>query len=153
MSLTFDTSTVRAKLERLRDVEKLTKHALYEYGAELLHDASFDEPRPPVFTGTLRGSGAIVVNGEIVQSPEPGKGGREVLQPDVSSSKKPYSVTVSFNTAYASELHNSTSWKPRKHSGVDVTGIGPFWLSLAASEYEKRLQKFASRIKEEMNRI
>ena len=115
MSAEFNDVTFlkRLNLADKRVRASATKH-MARAGMRLLRDSLMDAPTVPLKEGTLRGSGAVHVNGKMVGSAEefgypPTASGKEDGAPADSIGlpvgKDEIVATTGFNTAYAARLH------------------------------------------------
>lgn len=89
-----------------KDGLRAAEQAMAESGIALLDDAVMELPTTPLKTGTLRGSGSVLVNGEFkhMMTPEPGANSSPATRSEGGRSGEIVGE-VGFNTPYAARLH------------------------------------------------
>ena len=135
MAVRFDTSKLEKSLRELSAMEKIAEPALFRVGADILEDSQDKIPKPPVDTGHLRRSFAIVVNGNFaIRGPE---------SDDAKAESPNNAVRISFNTEYAARLHDETDWTPvdKQKTPGEAAKAGPFWVKAKLDAFSERYLK------------
>lgn len=116
MRYTFDTKDFDKKFAKLMDktVPELQERGMGRAMTQLLNDCMMEIPTVPVDEGTLRGSGSIFVQNQLVATSE-GSPKSKKGTPNKDHREKVLSHqlvgVVGFNTPYASVLHEGINVK------------------------------------------
>ena len=94
---------------------------------DIMDDSLNKEPKPPIRSGDLRGSAAVVVSG----GPEIQQGSGGYINPPSREGMPRFSGRVSFNTSYAERLETRDDWKavPKSYAPGEESKVGAHWLS------------------------
>lgn len=129
-------------------IQAIMKKGMLQAGRMLLRDAIMEEPMVPLDEGTLRGSGSVFVNNELVGTS--GDLGQEVSTP-ASADDQPIPAdtvigTVGFNTPYAAHLHEHPEYE------FQHAGTGGKYLESKLVNGNLYFQAIADVVKEELDK-
>lgn len=153
VGFTLDSTEFARRFRKLVEEShpKAVRKGLGVAATRLLRDAIMEEPRVPLDEGTLRGSGSVFVEGELLTTSESMASSSEDAKP-TPATKDPNPLvpgeiraTVAFNTEYAAYLHEHPEFE-FKHSG---TG-GKYLETKMNAHREKYFKIAAATVRKEM---
>lgn len=114
MPVYFDKKDFDRKMERLvaRTIPQELEKGMAKAGMQLLNDCTMQAPTTPLDEGTLRGSGSVFVENQLVgRSPKTRGRGTPSLEHREKLKKDQTVVVVGFNTPYAGRVHEGVGIK------------------------------------------
>jgi hypothetical protein len=117
------------KLFMLKE-SQIHNHACTVVALQLLNNCANGSPgspvKPPIWTGYLRGSGSVFVNGKFISATPGIAGSTPLRQLAIQAKGTETIISVVYNTDYAAWLHEEV-WKPGAKS-VKAGNVGNKWI-------------------------